>query len=62
VKPLPHHYDARLTAGPSGYATLTSAGLPDLSVAAPVDFDGPGDAWSPEHLLMVSVVAGPLLK
>jgi peroxiredoxin-like protein len=32
-----------------------SAGMPDLQSAPPVDFDGPGDAWSPEHLLLAAV-------
>ena len=30
-------------------------GLPDLAVAPPADFGGPGDAWSPEQLLVASV-------
>src|SRR5215469_11812703 len=55
MKPLPHRYDARLTGGPDGYATSSSQGLPDLRCAPPADFDGPGDAWSPEHLLMTAV-------
>ena len=55
MKPLPHHYDVRLAGGPDGYATSSVDGVPDLPCAAPVDFDGPGDAWSPEHLLLASV-------
>jgi organic hydroperoxide reductase OsmC/OhrA len=31
--------------------------LPDLPSAPPLDFDGPGDAWSPEHLLLAAVDA-----
>lgn len=57
MKELPHHYDARLTGGPSGYAEVRSPGLPALRMAAPVEYDGPGDAWSPEHLLLASVQA-----
>jgi peroxiredoxin-like protein len=34
---------------------LSSAGVPDLRTAPPLDFDGPGDAWSPEHLLLAAV-------
>jgi len=30
-------------------------GLPELRTATPADFDGPGDAWSPEHLLLTAV-------
>ena len=57
MKPLPHHYEARLTGGPAGHATLSVAGAPDLRSAPPLDFDGPGDAWSPEHLLLAAVEA-----
>ena len=55
MKPLPHDYDVELTGGPQGYATISSAGVPDLTTAPPREFDGPGDAWSPEHLLLASV-------
>lgn len=55
MTPLPHHYDVRLTGGPAGYAHVSSAGLPGLDTAPPREFDGPGDAWSPEHLLLASV-------
>ena len=55
MKPLPHDYDVDLTGGPQGYATIAAAGLPDLTTAPPREFDGPGDAWSPEHLLLASV-------
>jgi organic hydroperoxide reductase OsmC/OhrA len=55
VKALPHQYEVSLSGGPTGYARVSSEGLPVLPVAAPADFDGPGDAWSPEHLLLASV-------
>jgi organic hydroperoxide reductase OsmC/OhrA len=55
MKPLPHHYDVHLTGGLSGYAVLSVSGIPDLRTAPPADFGGPGDAWSPEHLLLASV-------
>jgi peroxiredoxin-like protein len=55
MKPLPHEYDVHLTGGPSGYARLSTNGVPELRTAAPADYDGPGDAWSPEHLLLASV-------
>jgi organic hydroperoxide reductase OsmC/OhrA len=57
MKPLPHHYHVHLTGGPTGYAQLSTAGVPALRTAPPVDYDGPGDAWSPEHLLLASVQA-----
>jgi peroxiredoxin-like protein len=55
MKPLPHRYDVRLTGGPDGYAALSSPGMPELKSAPPLDYDGPGDAWSPEHLLLAAV-------
>ena len=57
MKPLPHHYDVHLSGGPSGYAALSTAGVPALTTAPPADYDGPGDAWSPEHLLLAAVQA-----
>ena len=57
MKPLPHSYEVTLTGGPTGYATIATDGVPPLSSAPPKDFDGPGDAWSPEHLLLASVEA-----
>jgi peroxiredoxin-like protein len=61
MKPLPHHYEVHLTGGPSGYVLLSSPGIPDLRAEAPADYDGPGDAWSPEHLLLGAVQACFLL-
>ena len=55
MKPLLHTYSARLSGGPEGDAVVSVAGIPELRTAPPADFDGPGDAWSPEHLLMAAV-------
>jgi len=55
MKPLPHKYDAKLSGGPAGYAEVSAEGLPNLRTAPPTDFDGPGDAWSPEHLLVAAI-------
>jgi organic hydroperoxide reductase OsmC/OhrA len=55
MKPLPHLYEVSLKDGPGGYATLSAGGPPELRMAPPVEFDGPGDAWSPEQLLVASV-------
>lgn len=55
MKPLPHRYAVRLAGGPSGHASVTADGVPDLRTAPPLDFGGPGDAWSPEHLLLAAV-------
>jgi organic hydroperoxide reductase OsmC/OhrA len=45
----------RLVGGPSGYGQLSDGALPVLQSAPPPQFDGPGDAWSPEHLLLAAV-------
>jgi peroxiredoxin-like protein len=57
MKPLPHRYVVTIAGGPTGHARLSSPGVPDLSTAPPVDFDGPGDVWSPEQLLLAAVQA-----
>lgn len=53
---MPHHYNTVATAN-AGDSTVTikSAGLPDLATDAPKEFDGPGDKWSPEALLIAAV-------
>jgi organic hydroperoxide reductase OsmC/OhrA len=55
MKPFPHHYCARLIGGPAAGAELTAGGAPVLRVAPPPQFDGPGDAWSPEDLFLAAV-------
>jgi peroxiredoxin-like protein len=57
MKPLPHHYAVQLAGGPTGHATVSIDGAPPLRSAPPREFDGPGDAWSPEHLLLGSVAS-----
>jgi organic hydroperoxide reductase OsmC/OhrA len=57
MKPLPHRYAVHLTGGAAGYAAASADGMPSLPMAPPTDFGGPGDAWSPEHLLVASVQA-----
>jgi peroxiredoxin-like protein len=57
MKPLPHTYEVALTGGPTGYATISTDGVPQLCSAPPKEYDGPGDAWSPEHLLLASAEA-----
>jgi peroxiredoxin-like protein len=57
MKPLPHRYDVRLSGSASGYATASNGLAPVLRMAPPVEYDGPGDAWTPEHLLLAAVQA-----
>jgi organic hydroperoxide reductase OsmC/OhrA len=55
MKPFPHSYSASLTGGPLAYAELTAGDVPALRTAPPPQFDGPGDAWSPEQLFLAAV-------
>jgi len=55
MQPYPHHYVVRASGSGSGLIGLRSNGLPDLASAAPAEFDGPGDQWSPETLLCAAV-------
>ena len=55
MKPLPHRYDVQLKGGSTGYGHLDTVGRRTLATAPPIEFGGPGDAWSPEHLLLAAV-------
>jgi organic hydroperoxide reductase OsmC/OhrA len=53
---FPHHYTATATARPAGDVALDAERLPRLMSGPPVEFDGPGDRWSPETLIVGAVV------
>jgi peroxiredoxin-like protein len=55
MKPFPHQYEVTATAEPARQAVLTSRGLKSMISAPPAEFDGPGDLWSPETLLVGAV-------
>lgn len=55
MHPYPHLYTVEASANPTGDVPVTSAGLPALMTAPPAEFDGPGDRWSPETLLIAAV-------
>src|SRR5580765_3701851 len=55
MQPFPHRYSVSATAGPSGDVALTGERLPRLLSASPREFDGPGDRWSPEALVVGAV-------
>ncbi len=55
MKHLPHHYHVVADASPSADVTLATGQLPALKSAAPIEFDGPGNLWSPETLLVAAV-------
>mgnify|MGYP006290123373 CR=1 FL=1 len=52
---LPHIYETTARAQAQGNVELTAPGLPALPSAAPPEFGGPGDVWSPETLLTAAV-------
>jgi peroxiredoxin-like protein len=61
MEPFPHYYIATASGENVGNLVVQSPGLADLSVASPAEFDGPGDLWSPETLLVGAVASCYLL-
>lgn len=55
MQKLPHYYHAQAQGTPTGSVITEAEGLPALQIAAPKQFDGPGDKWSPEELLVAAV-------
>lgn len=55
MKPYPHHYQVSAEMEGAAPIRLSSPGIPDLESAPPAEFDGPGDRWSPETLLVGAV-------
>jgi len=55
MQELPHNYAVTASADAEGLVFVSSQGLADLETAAPAEFGGPGDVWSPETLLVASV-------
>ena len=55
MQDFPHRYRVAAAAQAEGSVALSSPGLADLESAAPAEFGGPGDQWSPETLLVAAV-------
>ena len=55
MKPFPHTYTAAASADPVGNVISSLGNGCSVEVAPPVEFDGVGDVWSPEELLMSAV-------
>jgi peroxiredoxin-like protein len=55
MQDLPHHYQVSASAEAEGNIALKAEDIPQLISAPPAEFGGPGDQWSPEHLLVASV-------
>jgi len=52
MQAFPHRYRIKGTGRIAGDIELTAEGLTMLQSASPAEFDGPGDRWSPETLLV----------
>ena len=55
MQALPHRYRVKGTGRITGDVELTAERLTALRSASPAEFDGPGDHWSPETLLVGAV-------
>jgi organic hydroperoxide reductase OsmC/OhrA len=55
MQDYPHRYKAAATGGADGVIDTGSPGLQSIAVMPPPEFDGPGDKWSPETMLVASV-------
>ena len=55
MQDYPHHYVVAASSRSDSNVSLESPGLESLESAGPAEFGGPGDKWSPEHLLVASV-------
>src|SRR5215471_14846571 len=52
MQTLPHHYSVTVVGSHGEDVELRGDRLPALQTATPAEFDGPGDRWSPETLLV----------
>jgi organic hydroperoxide reductase OsmC/OhrA len=54
MQDFPHRYSVAAVASLEGDVALQGDRLPSLPSAAPAEFGGPGDRWSPETLLVAA--------
>lgn len=55
IHPFPHRYTVNAAIRPDGDVPLSTEGVRIIESAAPKEFDGPGNQWSPEGLLTAAV-------
>jgi len=55
MQDYPHRYKAAARGGIEGVIDTSSPGLENIPAMAPPEFDGPGDKWSPETMLVAAV-------
>ena len=52
---FPHTYSVTASGKTEGDVSLEAEGLPAIASAPPKEFNGPGDKWSPEDLIVAAV-------
>jgi len=52
---LPHHYKATAQGLLEGSIEISGSQLESIKTAAPAEFGGPGDQWSPETLFVAAI-------
>ena len=57
MQELPHHYKVGASAAHDGGIVLESEALQPIKIAAPQEFGGPGNLWSPETMLAGAVAS-----
>lgn len=55
MQEFPHRYSVNAAGSIDGDIPVSSRGLPTMMTAAPSEFGGPGDRWSPETMLVGAV-------
>lgn len=55
MQSFPHQYSVTATSRQEAPVEITSRGLNPLISAPPLEFDGPGNLWSPETLTVAAV-------
>jgi organic hydroperoxide reductase OsmC/OhrA len=55
MQDFPHHYTVRAQGCTVDDVHLTAGPMPTLPSAAPLEFGGPGNRWSPETLLVAAI-------
>ena len=55
MHPFPHQYHVSASGSATGRVTLNHDGVEPIASSPPVEFGGPGDAWSPEGLLLAAI-------
>jgi organic hydroperoxide reductase OsmC/OhrA len=62
MQELPHQYTATATASAAGTISSQVENVAELELAAPANFDGPGDVFSPEDLQVMAIASCLILS